>query len=207
MKDNFNELSRRYQEQMMKLYECRPKPPAPPEPPRPMPPRPQPPKPEPRAIFTDAPVAENNDNTIIQPENIPQPIEEPLLDIPDNDNLPSDTAYDTPAGTQEFSEETEYSEEIPEENYDTLDENHLEDNPELNDDDFPEIPSYIQPVPPVFPDEWTAQEDYEQRNTAEGMLSVIASTADSAFPVPDARVTVYTRIGGKLHLNYMMTKK
>ena len=137
-------------------------------------------------------------------DNLPDvPAENQMEDIPDNSDLPSDTAYDTPSGSQEFSEDTEYSDEIPETEYDELDSGHLDTLPD--DDEFPEIPPYIQPVPPVLPEEWTAQENYEERNTAEGMLSVIASTADSAFPVPNARVTVYTRIGGKLHLNYMMT--
>jgi len=235
MKDNFNELSRKYQEQMMKLYEFsqkrpepprpqpprpepprpqppRPEPPRPqpprPEPPRPQPPRPEPPRPMPREIFANAPIEEviqNDENCHTTPEIEVAPEIVPEM-IPDNSQLPSDTVYDTPEGTQQLSEDTEYSDEVPESDYDALDENHLEENPELQDDDeFPEIPPYIQPVPPILPEEWSAQENYEQRNTAEGMLCVVAATADSAFPVPDARVTVYTKIGGKLHLNYMMT--
>lgn len=67
-----------------------------------------------------------------------------------------------------------------------------------------ELPSYIQPVIPQLPEEWAAQEAYENRNTAEGFLRVIAAAADSAYPVPDARVTVFTYIGKKLHLSYLL---
>ena len=66
------------------------------------------------------------------------------------------------------------------------------------------LPSYIQPVVPQLPEEWAAQEAYENRNTAEGYLRVIAAAADSAYPVPDARVTVFTYIGRKLHLSYLL---
>ena len=66
------------------------------------------------------------------------------------------------------------------------------------------LPSYIQPVGPQLPEEWAAQEAYENRNTAEGYLRVIAAAADSAYPVPDARVTVFTYIGKKLHLSYLL---
>ena len=57
---------------------------------------------------------------------------------------------------------------------------------------------------PELPEEWTAQSDYENRNTAEGYLRVVTAAAESAYPVPDARVSVFTRIGGRLHLNYLM---
>ena len=68
----------------------------------------------------------------------------------------------------------------------------------------PVLPDYMQPVKPILPNEWTAQEAYEQRNTAEGKLYIVAATADSAYPVPDARVTVYSQIGGKAILNYLL---
>ncbi|MBR4319104.1 MAG: hypothetical protein IKP69_03525, partial [Oscillospiraceae bacterium] len=79
------------------------------------------------------------------------------------------------------------AEELPEENYEE-----------------PVLPDYIQPVSPSLPSEWQAQEDYEKRNTSEGSLYIVASAADSAYPVPDARVTVYTRIGDRLQLNYLL---
>ncbi len=62
----------------------------------------------------------------------------------------------------------------------------------------------MQPETPVLPSEWQAQEDYEKRNTAEGKLYIVAAAADSAYPVPGARVTVYTRIGDKIQLNYLL---
>lgn len=68
----------------------------------------------------------------------------------------------------------------------------------------PTLPPYIAPPPPV-PEAWTAQEEYEARNTAEGSLYVVASAADAAFPVPGAKVTVYTRIGDTLQLQYLLT--
>ncbi len=66
-----------------------------------------------------------------------------------------------------------------------------------------ELPTYIRPVPEL-PEEWTAQAEYEKANTAQGYLRVIAAAADSAYPVPGARVSVFTRIGKKLHLSYLM---
>ncbi len=73
--------------------------------------------------------------------------------------------------------------------------------------DYPEpvLPEYIRPEPPQLPEEWAAQDAYEKANTAEGRLRVVAAAADGAFPVPGARVLIYTRIGGKRHLNYLLT--
>ncbi|MDE6657222.1 MAG: hypothetical protein K2J88_01415, partial [Oscillospiraceae bacterium] len=68
----------------------------------------------------------------------------------------------------------------------------------------PVLPEYIQPVKPILPKEWDAQEAYEQRNTAEGKIYIVASTADSAYPVPEARVTIYSQIGDKTVLNYLL---
>ena len=75
----------------------------------------------------------------------------------------------------------------------------------LDEDDDPVLPSYIRPSAPVFPEEWEAQKAYEERNTSEGKLRVVASTAGSAYPVPGARVAVFTEIGNKRHLNYLLT--
>ena len=73
-------------------------------------------------------------------------------------------------------------------------------------DPYPEpvLPEYIRPEPPQLPAEWDAQAAYEKANTAEGRLRIVAAAADGAFPVPGARVLVYTRIGEKRHLNYML---
>ena len=71
----------------------------------------------------------------------------------------------------------------------------------------PELPQYIQPITPTLPAEWQAQEDYEAHHTAQGYLRVIAAAAESAYPIPDARVSVFTNIGGKAHLNYLMVTK
>ncbi len=87
------------------------------------------------------------------------------------------------------------------------DEEIVEGEPDLPEDEDgdPVLPSYIRPTAPVFPEEWEAQKAYEERNTSEGKLRVVASTADSAYPVPGARVAVFTRIGNKRHLNYLLT--
>ena len=68
----------------------------------------------------------------------------------------------------------------------------------------PELPQYIQPIPPQLPEEWTAQQEYEERNTAEGYLRIITAAADSAYPVPGARVSVFTNIGRQAHLSYLL---
>ena len=68
----------------------------------------------------------------------------------------------------------------------------------------PVLPEYIRPEPPQLPAEWEAQAAYEKTNTAEGRLRIVAAAADSAYPVPGARALVYTRIGEKRHLNYML---
>lgn len=68
----------------------------------------------------------------------------------------------------------------------------------------PVLPEYIRPEPPQLPAEWEAQAAYEKANTAEGRLRIVAAAADGAYPVPGARVLVYTRIGEKRHLSYML---
>ncbi|MBR3629487.1 MAG: hypothetical protein IKN55_03335 [Oscillospiraceae bacterium] len=77
--------------------------------------------------------------------------------------------------------------------------------PEPEDYADPVLPEYIRPEPPQLPEEWAAQSAYEKANTAEGRLRVVAAAADSAFPVPGARVLIYTRIGEKRYLNYLLT--
>ena len=68
----------------------------------------------------------------------------------------------------------------------------------------PELPQYISPLPPQLPEDWTAQSEYENSHTAKGFLRIITSAADSAYPVPDAKVSVFTRIGKVLHLSYLL---
>lgn len=79
--------------------------------------------------------------------------------------------------------------------------------PETEPEPYPEpvLPEYIQPEPPKLPAEWEAQSAYEKTNTAEGRLRVVAAAADGAFPVPGARVLVYTRVGERRVLNYLLT--
>ena len=156
MPDSFSELSKKYREEMLRLYSTK-RPPMPPPVCPPCPP-PPPPKPQPRDFL---PVSAEP----AEPE-LPPPAE----DVPPEPELPEPVA-----------------EELPEENYEE-----------------PVLPDYIQPVSPSLPSEWQAQEDYENRNTSEGSLYIVASAADSAYPVPDARVTVYTRIGDRLQLNYLL---
>ena len=111
-----------------------------------------------------------------------QPEPEPEPSVPEP--LPAsgpETQEDIPEITQE-----ELSEDFPEEIY--------------GDE---ELPNYIRPVPEL-PEEWAAQEAYEKANTAQGYLRVITAAAESAYPVPNARISVFTRIGKKLHLSYLM---
>ncbi|MDE5563911.1 MAG: hypothetical protein K2I93_02050 [Oscillospiraceae bacterium] len=86
--------------------------------------------------------------------------------------------------------------------------NNITDTTDITDntdtaDEPPPLPSYIQSVPPM-PTQWAAQEAYENFNTAEGKLRVVAAVANSAYPVPGAQVTVCTHIGGRCYLNYIL---
>ena len=186
---DFSELARKYREEMLRMYSSRkppvpppPKPPAPPRPPKPSecppcpcPPLPEPPRPPRPQPRNFIPVSAE----VSEPE-LPEPISEEIP-IPE---LPEPISEEIP---------------IPE-----LPEPVSEEIPEEEDFSDPVLPEYIQPETPALPSEWQAQEEYEKRNTAEGRLYVVASAADNAYPVPDARVTVYTRIGDKIQLNYLL---
>ena len=113
----------------------------------------------------------------------PEPASEPE---PEPAPEPSASAPESEPEHAEEPSQAQFDEELPEEIY--------------SDE---ELPTYIRPVPEL-PEEWTAQAEYEKANTAEGYLRVIAAAADSAYPVPGARVSVFTRIGKKLHLSYLM---
>ena len=184
MPDSFSELAEKYREEMLRMYSTKrppmppPPPPRPPEPPRPpaCPPCPPPPPEPPRPPRPPRP----------QPRDfIPASAELP----PPDENEPLEAELIEPASDEPLEAElpAPASDEIPEENYEE-----------------PVLPDYIQPVTPSLPSEWQAQEDYEKRNTSQGSLYIVASAADSAYPVPEARVTVYTRIGDRLQLNYLL---
>lgn len=111
---------------------------------------------------------------------------------------PAEELVTEPEPNPEPQPEPEQLEDIPETTQEELSEALDE---EVYGDE--ELPTYIRPVPEL-PAEWAAQEAYEKANTAEGYLRVITAAADSAYPVPDARVSVFTRIGKKLHLSYLM---
>ncbi|MBR0483627.1 MAG: hypothetical protein IJJ69_02480 [Oscillospiraceae bacterium] len=189
MADSFSELSRKYREEMMRMYSNRrpavppfppPRPPKPPECPPcpPCPPPPAPPHPpQPRGFL---PVS-------AEPE-LPEPVTEEFTEP----ELPEPV-------TEEFTEP-----ELPEPVTEEFTESEL---PEPAEEDFsePVLPEYIQPETPSLPSEWQAQEDYEKRNTSEGSIYVVASAADNAYPVSGARVTIYTRIGDRVQLNYLLT--
>ncbi|MDE5768119.1 MAG: hypothetical protein K2H82_01915, partial [Oscillospiraceae bacterium] len=159
----------------------RPEPPRPAPPPRPEPPRPAPPpRPEP-------------------PRPAPPPRPEPprpaphsrMASIPQDDaSIPVMAQPEIPAPILEVE---------PEPVVEVLPESKPE--PELEE---PVLPDYIQSTVPSLPEEWTAQEAYEKHNSAEGMLYVVASTADSAYPVPNARVIISSEIDGKSNLNYIL---
>ena len=116
-----------------------------------------------------------------QPEPPPEP--EILPEEPPRNEPPE---YEPPETPPQEPAEEEFPEPDADEDYGTE-----------------ELPRYIRPVPEL-PEEWTAQTEYEKRNTAQGYLRVITAAADSAYPVPDAKVTVFTRIGRRLHLSYLM---
>ena len=200
MADSFSELSRKYREEMMRMYsnrrppvpppppprppkppECPPCPPCPPPPPEP----PRPPRPQPRAVL---PVNAPEITEPELPESLTEAFDEPELPEPAVEEIPEP---ELPEPAVEEIPEPKLPEPVTE---------------ELLQEDFsdPLLPEYIQPETPSLPSEWQAQEDYEKRNTAEGKLYIVASTADNAYPVPGARVTVYTRIGDKLQLNYLL---
>lgn len=204
-----------------------PNPPSPtPPPPRPGhnpdPPSPAPPPPRPGNNPNPPPFPRNSGiiPTDVQPENPPemQEIQEnpETPEVPDVPDIP-----ETPEHQPDFNQDSDSD---PEMNSQTDLQANLQtdsqDNPPVDSqsdskinsqtDPSPELeepvlPDYIQPVAPTLPDDWTAQEAYEQHNSAEGMLYVVASTADGAYPVPDARVTIYhNEIEGKTNLNYIL---
>lgn len=80
----------------------------------------------------------------------------------------------------------------------------LDDHVSSGDDGDPEVPQYIRPIAMPIPEDWGAQEAYERRNIAEGYLRVVTATAESAYPVPNAKVSVFTNIGNKAHLSYLL---
>ena len=108
--------------------------------------------------------------------------------VPEQESEPAPAAPEPQPDPEPMEEpsQAQFDEEIPEEIY--------------GDED---LPTYIRPVPEL-PEEWTAQAEYEKANTAEGYLRVITAAAESAYPVPGARVSVFTRIGKRLHLSYLM---
>ena len=199
MPDSFSELAEKYREEMLRMYSMKrppmpppPRPPKPPEPPKPPvcppcppcapPPPPEPPRP-PRPQPRDFIPASMELPAPVEDEPLEAELPEPAEDEPLEAELP-EPAEDEPLEA-ELPEPAE--DEIPEENYEE-----------------PVLPDYIQPFSPSLPSEWQAQEDYEKRNTSQGSLYVVAAAADNAYPVPEARVTVYTRIGDRLQLNYLL---
>lgn len=159
MQENIAELSRKYREEMMRLYGAK--------------------------QASAVPIQQTP--TVIPP---PQPdVEEEVLPDP----FPEAAAPEQTVSEQSAPEEI--TADAPEEAE--------AENAAPGAYEEPVLPDYIQPTP--IPADWEAQEEYEKRNTAEGRLRVVAATARSAYPVAGARVMVYTRIGGKDFLNYVLT--
>lgn len=188
MPDSLSELAKKYREEMLRMYSNRPtSPPKPTNPPSP--PKPTNPSPPPKPINPQPPQKPINPQPP-QPRNILENSEQdsaiiPVMAEPMEPNITEIHGESAPEAL------------IPEPKLE------LEPEPVIEYEE-PVLPDYIQPVKPVLPKEWTAQEAYEQRNTAEGKLYIVASTADSAYPVPDARVTIYSQIDGKTMLNYIL---
>lgn len=148
--ENFSELSRKYREELLRMYSRR----KPPEE-----------KSQELTLPVNAPPAE------IPPEPVPE--------ISENSETPENSEISEIPEPEEIQEEETFEE--------------------------PVLPEYIQPVPPPLPEEWSAQEIYDQRNTAEGKIYIVAAAANNAYPVSGAKVTIYTRIGNTLHLDYLLT--
>ncbi|MDE6729468.1 MAG: hypothetical protein K2J71_01670 [Oscillospiraceae bacterium] len=186
MPESLSELAQKYRDEMLRMYQTRPPkpdcPPPNPEPSRPVtPPRPEPPRPA-------SPPNTEQANPAPPPRmtSIPQDTQTvPVMAQPES-------PVEIPAPILEVE---------PEPTVEVLPESKPE--PELEE---PVLPDYIQSTVPSIPipEEWTAQEAYEKHNSAEGMLYVVASTADSAYPVPNARVIISSEIDGKTNLNYIL---
>lgn len=176
MQENFAELTKKYQEEMLALYGR--KHPQPQESLEAVPanaPEPET-SPEPEAIPANAP----------EPEAFPEPEAVPA-NVPEPETFPEPEAIPANAPEPEVSSEQEPVTRAAD-----------------GEDSDPELPPYIQPVVMPIPEEWAAQEAYERRNTAEGYLRVVTATAESAYPVPGAKVSVFTNIGNKSNLSYLL---
>ncbi len=219
MPESLSELAQKYRDEMLRMYQTRPpKPDCPspkPEPPRPAPPpRPEPPRPAPPPrpeLPRPAPPPSFPRNSEIIPTNAQPEIPPPILEIEPDPVIKTEIAEELPE-IQENPESRESSEILemnPEPHTESDIDSNLNSNSEMALSSEPELeepvlPDYIQPAVPSLPDEWTAQEAYEKHNSAEGMLYVVASTADSAYPVPNARVIISSEIDGKSNLNYIL---
>ncbi len=196
MKDSVSELAEKYREEMLNMYRRRP--PRPPERP-PMPP--QPPRPPERPPMPSRPP----ERPPMPPPCPPCPPCPPPRPQP-RDSIPVSVEPDEPPEQPEVIQLSEPAEEeTPEIIGEPLEEIVMEENPpDQGDYEEPALPEYIQPEPPPIPEQWKAQEEYEKRNSSEGKIYVVAASADSAYPVPGARVTIYTKIGDQIQLDYLL---
>lgn len=176
MQENFAELTKKYQEELLALYGRKQ----------------AQPQESPEAIPANAPEPEVSPEPEVIPANAPEPEVSPEpevipVNVPEPETSPEPEVIPANAPEPEVSSEQEPTEQAADEG-----------------DSDPELPPYIQPVVMPIPEEWAAQEAYERRNTAEGYLRVITATAESAYPVPGAKVSIFTNIGNKSHLSYLL---
>lgn len=71
--------------------------------------------------------------------------------------------------------------------------------------DEPVLPDYIRPQPPSLPGGWEEEMAEEARNTASGKLQVAAATGNRAFPVEGASVRIFAVYGDTRRLLWLLT--
>lgn len=182
MQEQFSELSRKYREEMLRMYGTK----------------------------KSNPVTESEPSTIPEPivENPPQPSEpipelsttpEPLVEnLPQAEEpmpLPEPVPPSTPPMQPPIEPENNPAFTGAEGDF----QNQL-DAPFAEQYEFPELPDYIQNGEPPVMEEDAADELLDL--TEQGFLRVAARTGDGAFPVEGASVTVAVRRNGTEHLAY-----
>lgn len=178
MQEQFSELSRKYREEMLRMYGTK----------------------------KSNPVTESELSTIPEPivENPPQPSEpipelsttpEPLVENPPQAEEPMPLPESVPPSSPPIEPENNPAFTGVEGDF----QNQL-DAPFAEQYEFPELPDYIQNGEPPVIEEDAADELLDL--TEQGFLRVAARTGDGAFPVEGASVTVAVRRNGTEHLAY-----
>lgn len=175
MQENISDLSRKYRDEMLRLYGNRssPQSSAPPAVP---------------AAAVGSVLSEPTD-----PPGMPE-----FSDTAEALEVPETPASDgiLPEGEQPIVTEPPMEEEFG------VEEDEPEVMGEPGNYEEPVLPSYIQPSPQ--PRSWQEREREEARNTETGKVSVAALTGNGAFPVPGAHVSITTGYGGDTQLHWSL---